>query len=84
MTLPRPDAAIARVDRRLISAASESDTSEVDRLLEERYSYTHLATNWDADMWGMNPDEPAWWEPFEQGRQLTPDEADRLSAWAYR
>lgn len=58
--MPAHPKAFARYDERIRDAVERGDRAAVDHYLELRHKAATLATNWDADKWGLDPDDPIW------------------------
>jgi hypothetical protein len=55
--MPAHPKTFERIERRL---QMTTDPVLRDALLDEMLDVRELATNWDADQWGLNPDDPMW------------------------
>ncbi len=55
--MPGHAKAYERIDRRISEAAARGDMGNVDRHLDERHKVATQATEWDADCWGLEPDD---------------------------
>ena len=44
------------------SLEATNDPARQDEILDSWNEAAHLATNWDADRWGLDPDDPMWQE----------------------
>jgi hypothetical protein len=44
-----------------------TDPVRIDQLLDDWWDAQNLATNWDADQWGLNPDDPIWNQLDQKG-----------------
>lgn len=58
--MPAHDKAFARKDAQIRAALERGDMAAVDHYLEQRHDMATRATNWDADKWGLAPDDPMW------------------------
>jgi hypothetical protein len=47
----------ARLESRLAMA---TDSASRDAILDQWLDVSTLATDYDADQWGLNPDDPMW------------------------
>ena len=74
--MPAHPSAIAEIDNRIAAAWERGDKQAADHYLEQRWKLQHLATNWDADQWGLDPDDEQWMElKFNDPEYQTKDES---------
>lgn len=62
---------------RLFREIAEAKPERRDHYLDQYLDYRDLATEWDADQWGLQPDDWMWEERQEMERRIATKEGKR-------